>query len=104
MTTGAPASSGTSANRVLIRVVLHYIALTVLGGLAWRYLPRTRVIAENSLDALFGSASLLGGVSSKNAMVAPAVDQGTLAATVTLAMLAAALLSLPVAWIYTLTR
>jgi hypothetical protein len=34
----------------------------------------------------------------------PEVGQGTLATTVALAMIAAALLSLPVAWVYTLTR
>jgi hypothetical protein len=110
MSTGsnAPSAAGstgaTPANRVLIRTVLYYAALTVLGGLAWHFLPRTRLIAENSLDALFGSATQLGGFAGKNAQVAPPVDQSTLAATVTLAMLAAALLALPVAWIYTLTR
>ena len=39
----------------------------------------------------------------KNAVVAP-VDSETLAATVTLAMVSAALLAIPIAWIYTLTR
>jgi hypothetical protein len=103
MATGS-SSSGTPANRVLIRVVIYYIALTVVGALAWRYLPRTRMIAEASLDALFGSAAQSGGIAGKGTLIAPPVDQGTLAATVTLAMISAALLSLPVAWIYTLTR
>jgi hypothetical protein len=95
-------SPGSSANRFLIQVAVYYVALTVVGVLLWQYLPRTRLIAESSLGALFGSATT-GGVPGKGGMIPP-LDQGTLAATVMLAMLAAALLSLPVAWIYTLTR
>jgi hypothetical protein len=105
MATGTNGASPTpAATRVLIRVVYYYVALTILGALAWRYLPRTRLIAETSLDALFGSAASFGATASKNAIIAPAVNQSTLATTVTIAMLAAALLALPVAWIYTLTR
>ena len=104
MATGSNGSTPTPANRILIRVALYYVVLTVVGALAWRYLPRSRLIAESSLDALFGSAAQFGGRVSRNELVTPAVDQGTLAATVTLAMLAAALLALPVAWIYALTR
>ncbi|MDB4874864.1 MAG: hypothetical protein JWM41_1310 [Gemmatimonadetes bacterium] len=108
MATGVTGTNGASAtpaaNRVLIRVALYYVALTTVGALAWKYLPRTRLIAEASLDSLFGSAASFGATASKSAIIAPGVDQTTLAATVTLAMLAAALLALPVAWIYTLTR
>ncbi len=109
-TSGSSGTSGTNgvgpaaANRVLLRTALYYAVLVLSGGLAWRYLPRTRLIAENSLDALFGSSASFGGFAGKSAIIAPAVSQGTLAATVSIAMLAAALLALPVAWIYTLTR
>ena len=103
MATGSTASTATPV-RILMRVAVYYIMLTLVGALAWRYLPRTRLIAESSLDALFGSAAQFGGKVSKNELMTPAVDQGTLAATVSLAMIAAGLLALPVAWIYALTR
>jgi hypothetical protein len=70
---------------------------------AWGFLPRTHLIADSSLNALFatgGDGIRAGG---KNAPV-PDIGQGTLAASVAMAMIAAALLSLPVAWVYTLTR
>lgn len=96
-------SASTSAARVLTRVVLYYVVVLVLGSLVWRYLPRTRLIAVESLDALFGNATEVVRGSGRNASV-ERVDQGTLAATVIIAMLSAAALALPVAWIYTLTR
>lgn len=102
----APSSNGsfgTSATRVLVRTAIYYAALIALGVLAWRYLPRTRLIAGDSLGALFGPATQLSGASAGPA-AGQAVDTGTLAVTVTLAMLAAGLATLPVAWIYTLTR
>src|SRR4051794_28334970 len=103
MATGGNGSTSTPATRVLIRVVVYYIAITLLGMIVWRFLPRTRLIAANSLDALFGSATEVVRGSGKSTVVQP-VDQTTLAATVILAMVAAASLALPVAWIYTLTR
>ncbi len=96
-------STSTPAGRVLTRVVLYYAVVALLGALAWRYLPRTRIIAADSLDALFGTATEVVRGSGKNAQVQPP-NQGTLALTVLLAMLAAGALALPVAWIYTLTR
>lgn len=104
MATGNNGSSAAPANTVLLRVVVYYVVVSVLGALAWKYLPRTRLISDASLDSLFGQATQIVRGSGKNAIVQPVVDQGTLAATVTLAMVAAALVALPVAWIYTLTR
>src|SRR5579884_1643446 len=95
-------SIGSSA-RVLTRVTLYYIVLAAAGALAWQYLPRTHLITTDSLSALFGSATEVVRASKKTEVL-PATDQGTLAATVILAMLGSALLALPVAWIYTLTR
>src|SRR5205085_5431534 len=97
-------SIATPATRVLVRVALYYIIVVALGMLAWRFLPLPRFIADDSLSALFGSVTDVGRRPGKNAVVGAPVDQGTLAATVGLAMLAAALVALPVAWIYTLTR
>ena len=93
----------TSATRVLVRVALYYALLVTVGFVLWRYLPRTRLIASGSLDALFSAATEPISGSGKSPKIA-AVDAGTLAETVALAMVAAALLTLPVAWIYTLTR
>jgi hypothetical protein len=97
-------SIATPATKVLVRTGIYYVIIFVLGALAWRYLPRTRMIAEDSLNAIFGSATQIVRASKKGGAVEEPVDQGTLAATVALAMLAAALVALPVAWIYTLTR
>jgi hypothetical protein len=102
MATGSTSSSAAPANKVLIRVVVHYALLAVAGFVVLRYLPRTRMITATSLDELFGTVTETVRAG-KNTVLAP-VDQGTLAVTEMLAMLAAALLALPVAWIYTLTR
>ncbi|MEP6491133.1 MAG: DUF4956 domain-containing protein [bacterium] len=104
MATGSNNAIATPASKVFLRVVLYYVAIAALGVLAWAYLPRTRLIADDSLSALFGAATETVRGSGKNAVAVKPVDQGTLAATVALAMLSAALVALPVAWIYTLTR
>lgn len=103
MATRTVAPTATPANRVIIRVVLYYVALTLVGGLAWRYLPSTHLITDTSLDALFGTGPNVVRSTGKNIAI-PEVGQETLAATVALAMLSSALLALPVAWVYTLTR
>jgi len=105
MATGSNGSGSTAtpAYTVLVRVALYYALLIVIGALAYRYVPRTRMIADGSLEALFGPATeTISGFGKKAQVIAP--DQGTLAATVAVAMLFAALVSLPIAWIYTLTR
>jgi hypothetical protein len=71
--------------------------------MAWRYVPHTRFVGDDSFLSLFGSAGQYVG-KAKNAPLIPAPDQGTFAATVAFAMIAALACSLPVAWIYTLTR
>jgi hypothetical protein len=104
MATGNNGSIATPARKVLIRVGIYYLVLLAIGTLAWRYLPRTRLIAQDSLDALFGAATETVRGSGKNTVVEHPPGSGTLAVTVVLAMLAAAAVALPVAWIYTLTR
>ena len=103
MTTGSNVSFSTSASKVLFRTALYYAVLAAAGTLAWQYLPRARLLAGDSLGALFAPATQIVGGAASGAAVQP-VDTGTLAITVALAMTAAALLALPVAWIYTLTR
>jgi hypothetical protein len=95
-------SRAAPATRVLTRVALYYIAIAALGYFVWRYLPRAQFITSDSLDGLFGTATKI--VRGKKEIVEQTVDQEILAITVTLAMIAAALVALPVAWIYTLTR
>jgi hypothetical protein len=75
-----------------------------LGFVAWRFMPHTRFLGDDSFQSLFGSAGQFVGKASKNAPLIPAPDQGTFAATVAFAMIAALACSLPVAWVYTLTR
>ncbi|HEX9483157.1 MAG TPA: DUF4956 domain-containing protein, partial [Gemmatimonadaceae bacterium] len=62
-------------------------------------LPHAGGFAPTSLDALFG-----GGPPVTRGMAALPLDEVTLAITVSVAMLAAVLLALPVAWVYQLTR
>ena len=97
------ASSGTQStatSRVVWRLVVYYALLIGGGTIAWRLLPRGGSFAPASLDALFG-----GGppVSSRGISTTP-LDEVTLAVTVGVAMCASVLLSLPVAWVYLLTR
>jgi len=96
-TLGSPA-------RVLTRVVLYYVVIGIAGTLVWQYLPRTHLVTSDSIGSLFGTATEIVRGSGKKAELASPTDQGTLAATVMLAMVSAALLALPVAWIFTLTR
>ena len=99
MTEGVSRPSTT--NRVMVRVVLYYVVLIGLGTLAWQLIPHAGAEAPASLDALFGGGPNIGGKYAPNK--AP-LDESTLAISVAVAMLSAILLSLPVAWIYLLTR
>ncbi|HEY9227375.1 MAG TPA: DUF4956 domain-containing protein [Gemmatimonadaceae bacterium] len=85
-----------------MRTTLYYGMLIAVGMLAWRHIPKTRMIAGDSLGALFLPATqMVSGVAPAGS---PSMDSGTLVVTVALAMIAAGLLALPVAWVYTLTR
>ncbi|CAN5916830.1 hypothetical protein BH11GEM1_BH11GEM1_01840 [soil metagenome] len=90
----------TATSRVVLRLVVYYIVLIGGGTLLWRVLPRVGVFAPTSLDQLFG-----GGppVNARGIATTP-LDEVTLAVTVAVAMLASIALSLPVAWVYLLTR
>lgn len=87
------------ATRIIVRVAVYYAMLIAAGSVAWHLLPRGGAIAPTSLDSLFG-----GGPPVSRAAPAAALDETGLAVTVGVAMLAAILLALPVAWIYRLTR
>jgi hypothetical protein len=97
---GTGATPQTATSRVVTRLVVFYIVLIGGGWLLWHELPRAGSLAPSSLDQLFG-----GGppVTSKGVVSTP-LDEVTLAVTVGVAMIASILLSLPVAWVYLLTR
>lgn len=92
-------SQSTATSRVVIRAIVYYAVMIGAGTLAWKLLPRAGAFAPTSLDALFG-----GGASVSRSSATTPLDEVTLAITVGVAMLSSILLSLPVAWVYLLTR
>ena len=86
--------------RVVLRAVVYYAVLITATTLAWRYLPRMTHELPASLDTLFGGRS----AAVRSARDVIPLDEVSLAIAVAVAMLAAVLLSLPVAWVYQLTR
>jgi len=89
---------------ILLRVAVYYVILFGAAFLAWRYLPPS-ILPQMSIEStLAGVAS--GVLPSKKQMMGTPVDinQAALAVNVVVAMVAALLLILPVAWIYILTR
>lgn len=91
---------------VVLRVVAYYVALVAGSWLGWKLLPEA---ATNNLPLrqLFGLDAPRMGDLTQGELFAQAADAGgvrTLLATASLAMLSAFLLSLPVAWVYILTR
>jgi hypothetical protein len=85
--------------RLVLRSVVYYAVMITATTLAWRYLPRATHELPASLDTLFG-----GRTTAVHARDVVPLDEATFAITVAVAMLAAVLLSLPVAWVYQLTR
>jgi hypothetical protein len=85
--------------RVVVRAIVYYAILITATTLAWRVLPHSPYELPASLDTLFGGRE----VAARAADSAP-LDEVELAGTVAVAMLAAILLSISVAWVYLLTR
>lgn len=90
---------------VVLRTTLYYIALFGAAALVWRS-PQAQKVMAGSMDALLSGSGFagLGQPNSVAGVGSQPIDATTLAITVTAAMLGAALLALPVAWIYGLTR
>jgi hypothetical protein len=84
--------------RVVVRSLVYYAILITATTYAWRFLPRSSRQLP-SLESVFG-----GREAATRAAQAATLDEASLAITVGVAMLAAVLLSLPVAWVYLLTR
>ena len=85
--------------RVVVRAIVYYAILITATTYAWRFLPHSSYELPASLGTLFG-----GREAAARAVESAPLDEVGLAATVGVAMLAAVLLSLPVAWVYLLTR
>jgi hypothetical protein len=88
--------------RVVVRAIVYYAVLITATTLAWRFLPRSTNELPSSLDTLFAGGG--GSRAAARATQSAPLDEVGLSITVAVAMLAAVLLSLPVAWVYLLTR
>ena len=91
---------------VILRTTLYYVLLFAVGAWLAR-IPAANAVMQGSLDALLTSGGAMPGASQSavaQAASPPHVDTTTLSLTVAAAMIGAALLSLPVAWVYGLTR
>lgn len=91
---------GTPAMRVIVRTAAYYVVLITIGVLAWRWIPATNAQIPASLAALMGGAEEV----TSRGMPVMQLDEASLAISVAVAILSATLLSLPIAWIYQLTR
>ena len=85
--------------RVVVRAIVYYAILITATTYAWRFLPHGSNELPTSLGTLFGGREAVA-----RAAESTPLDEVGLAATVGVAMLAAVLLSIPVAWVYLLTR
>ena len=97
----APRPHSAPVAKALTKVVVYYAVLLVIGFFVWDDLPRSGGFAQ-SFDLLSGAAAAPTVRSGNPPHVA--VGGFNLSLTVTLAMVSAILLSIPVAWIYVLTR
>jgi hypothetical protein len=90
-------------HNIVVRTIVYYIVLFSVS--AWLYtLPQAQHLINASLDALVNSPTF-GMSKSEMAKAAPRpLSASSLAITTAASMIGAVLLSLPVAWIYTMTR
>ena len=79
---------------VVFRTVIYYALLVGVAALSWEYIPPTDV----------GTAGSDGGALTGSADIIARIADDSLTLSVLLAMATAVLVSIPVAWIYTLTR
>lgn len=100
MAAEASRARATPVAKALTKVVLYYAILFAIGFLVWDELPRAGGVVQ-SFDLLTGSAAP-PEVAKRAARLH--VGEINLALTVTLAMISAILLSVPIAWVYVLTR
>ncbi len=87
------------STRVLLKVVIYYAVLIPIGWLVLNELPTSSGFASSRFEPILGDGLAAGLQNAES----DAAYSGN-AAAVAAAMMAAMLLSLPVAWIYLLTR
>jgi hypothetical protein len=85
--------------RVVVRSIVYYAVLITVTTLVWQFIPRSAHELPSSLGTLFG-----GRAAAARAAESSPLDEVSLSVAVGVAMLAAVLLSVPVAWVYLLTR
>src|SRR5688500_14095295 len=95
-----PGFFGDPATKVVVKVAVYYAALIILGSLALRYLPHSPGLGGVVLPSILRDAA--GTAAEAKSVAVP--TQGPTATLVSVAMLAAILLMIPVAWVYQLTR
>jgi hypothetical protein len=89
-----------------LRTVVYYVVLFGVAGILYR-LPQAQRVIHASLDALVSGGGVFSGLGSSSSLknaVPVQIDAMTLAVMVAAAMIGSVLLSIPVAWVYTLTR
>jgi hypothetical protein len=93
-------------HNVVLRTTVYYVVLFGLADVLYR-LPQAQNVIHASLEALVSGGGVFNGLgataSAKNA-VPVHIDSTTLALMVAAAMIGSVLLSVPVAWVYALTR
>ncbi len=101
MAAETPRLRNAPVTKALVKVVVYYVILIAIGAVVWDALPHAGGFAE-SFDLLSGTAAPPPDASAKAARLQ--VGELNLAVTVALAMISAILLSIPIAWVYVLTR
>ena len=100
MAVRTPGIFASPVTRVLAKVIAYYVILITIGAFLRLELPAAKSLGGLALEPLLG----VGQTPLTKGEVVTSVDQTALAVTVLAAMGAAILLSLPVAWVYQLTR
>lgn len=99
MESPSPGALKSPVTRVLLRVVGYYAILIALGWLVLNQLPAFTGFGGFGLEPM-----LNGGAAPNKTASVPVGTESERATAVAVAMLAAILLSIPVAWVYQLTR
>lgn len=104
-TDGGAGHSVPITQNVVLRTAVYYVVLFAVAALLYR-IPQAKTVMHGSLEALLSGGGGMDFVTKAAAKKAGgvALDETTLTVTVAAAMIGAVLLSLPVAWIYALTR
>ncbi|MBA2706531.1 MAG: DUF4956 domain-containing protein [Gemmatimonadaceae bacterium] len=102
MATQKAGTLDTPATKVVVKCVVYYAVVIGLGALVWSAIPRTGFPVLQSLGSAMGAV----GPEAASAVLETTERSGAASLTlpVVVAMVAAILVSIPVAWVYQLTR